>query len=86
MACLPLPDVDLPTLPSPLTITPPSPSLGADVSAELCCKLVSFDLSVFIVIPIPPLTINPAVIALINEALDKIDAFLDALPLDCPRE
>ena len=83
MACIPLPDVQLPQLPTPLTLTPPAlPDLSADV--DICCKLISLDLS--IPIPIPPLTITPTVIALINEALSKIDSYLDAIPLDCPRE
>ena len=82
MACLALPDIDLPTLPSPLTIAPPA--LGGTLNLALCCKIVSITGS--IPVPFPPQVINPPVIAFINTNLALVDAFLDAQPLKCPRE
>lgn len=83
MACIPLPAVALPVLPAPFSIDPPElPAIT--IGAEFCCKLPT--LSVTPLIPIPAAILNPAVIALINAASDVINAYIDALPLDCPRE
>lgn len=80
-----------------LPLPPPLPSLGAftieppalpavDLSIDYCCKvqLISFT---------PQIPLGPAVVAVpgaaaiiagINSALAVIQAYLDALPLDCP--
>lgn len=83
MACLPLPDVTLPTLPSPLTLDPPALD-PVTVGAEFCCKLASFTTPTYA--PFGPAVLNPAVIATINTNLALVQAYLDALPLNCPRE
>lgn len=83
MACVELPKIDLPKLPSPLSIAPPQlPSLSAD--ATICCKLVSF--SIAPKVPLPPIAINPAVVAAVNTAMDAVEAYLSAIPISCPRE
>lgn len=83
MACIELPKIELPRLPAPLSIEPPSlPALSADVT--ICCKLVAFRFGPYV--PLGPLVINPGVIALINAAADAVEGFLDAIPLECPRE
>lgn len=87
MACIPLPKLDLPTLPAPLSLTPPAPpTVSIDANLPFCCKVASLAGSFSIPIPIPPLVLNPAVIAIINAALGAVDAYLDALPLSCPKE
>ncbi len=83
MACLELPGVALPQLPSPFSIEPPGLP-GISVSVAFCCKLPSFSLS--FPFSLPSATINPGVIALVNTALKVIDGYLDAVPIDCPRE
>jgi hypothetical protein len=83
MACIPLPDVALPTLPSPLTLTPPDPGISFD--PELCCKLLPFPVATP-PISLPPAVINGATLAILTNALSAVQTYLDALPLDCPRE
>jgi len=82
MACIPIPSVPFPTLPSGITLTPPIPSVEFD--AELCCKIAQFEATA------PPVSIgvalNPAIAAAITAALQGVQDYLDALPLDCPRE
>lgn len=84
MACIPLPAVTPPVLPAPFSIAPPAPP-AISVALTACCKL-SVIPPLTIPIPIPPLVLNPAVIATINAALQTVDAYLDALALPCPRE
>jgi hypothetical protein len=55
------------------------------VALTACCKLPVIP-PITIPIPIPPLVLNPVVIATINAALQTIDAYLDLLALPCPRE
>ncbi len=83
MACLELPPIDLPTLPSPLSIEPPDlGTLSAD--ATICCKL--FSVKIPLSIPLGPLVINPGVIIAINQTIKKLREFKAALPLRCARE
>lgn len=84
MACVPIPQVPNPELPFPLTIAPPeTPDPG--FSADLCCKILAFTIPTP-PIPLPPGTVNPATAALITSNLAAVQAYLDALPLKCPRE
>lgn len=88
MACLSLPA--FPSLPDlgPLSLEPPElPSIS--LSADFCCK-IEFTFSFVPAIPLGPAIIAipgaSAVIALINQALGTIDAYVDMIPLDCPLE
>lgn len=83
MACTPLPQVSAPELPAPLSIDPPSVSVEFD--AAMCCKIIPFAAATP-PIPLPPLTLNPAVNAIITENIALVQAFLDSLPLECPKE
>lgn len=83
MACIPLPDIELPTLPSPLTIDPPAVSVSFETG--LCCKLLNLP-PVGVAIDLPPGTLNPAIIVTLNENIAAVQAYLDSLPLDCPKE
>lgn len=83
MSCLPLPDPTLPTLPDGITLEPELPDLIG--SPELCCKLTSFP---FVTPPLPaPVGIvNPALAQLIAGAMTSLKAYVDALPLRCPKD
>ena len=82
MACIPIPDITLPTLPVGISITPPA--FGGIVVPGLCCNLVP----PFTVIPpitLPPLVANPAVLVALNATLQGIQTFINGLVPDCPR-
>ena len=83
MACTPLPKVPLPTLPGGLSLTPPQPS--ASFNADLCCKMLPVPLATPAA-PLPPLTINPGVIAIVNQVMSQITTFLNSLTIPCPKE
>jgi hypothetical protein len=84
MACIPIPTVAPPTLGLGLSLLPPAlPSIN--FGADLCCKLLQFSI-VPPPIPLPPLVLNPAVLAALGPVFAAINAYLDALPLDCPLE
>lgn len=85
MACVTLPP--FPPLPSlgPFSLTPPALP-PVNLSINFCCQLslVSFTP----VIPLGPLVLAvpgaSVVILGINTALAVIQAYIDAIPLDCP--
>jgi hypothetical protein len=84
MACLELPVPVLPTLGLGLNIEPPTlPSFSGDL--RLCCKILQFDI-VPPPIPLPPLVFNAAVTVSLTAAIAAVQAYIDALPLDCPKE
>jgi hypothetical protein len=73
-----------PTLGGGLSLEPPAlPSVN--FSGELCCKIVAFTIPLP-PIPLPPLVLNAGVSAAIAAAFSAVQAYLDALPLDCPLE
>ncbi len=83
MACLPLPIPQLPTLPSGFSVEAPGlPEFSGDIA--LCCKLVHYNFE--FPITLGPLVINSTLLIAINAAIDTVQAYLDALPLDCPRD
>ncbi len=84
MACIPIPELPNPTLGLGLSIEPPSlPSFSGDV--DLCCKILSFNI-VPPPLPLPPFALNAAVTATLNNCIAAVQAYIDALPLDCPSE
>ena len=83
MACVPLPKVEVPKLPAPLSIAPSVPTLSFD--AALCCKVLPFPLATP-AIPLPPLLVNPALIAIVNQTMSKVTAFINSLSIPCPKE
>lgn len=86
MPCTPGIAVTAPDLPSPLSLTPPDPSVSFD--ASLCCKLpiVPLGASLSDFVTIPPIILNPAVIAILNALIDKAIVFVNLKPIDCPLE
>lgn len=84
MPCIPGPKVDLPTLPAPLTLGLPEANLGP-VTINICCVLPPFTTPP-LVVPIPPVILNPGIIATFNGKVQMIQAFLDKFQHDCPRE
>ncbi len=84
MACVPIPEAPVPELPAPLTIAPPAtPDPGFD--AALCCKILQFTVPAPPV-PLPPLVVNGPTSAIIKAALAAVQAYIDAIPVKCPRE
>lgn len=83
MPCTPGLSVAPIALPSPFTFTPPEVSVDFDIA--LCCKLPPLPVELPI-IPLPTLILNPAVVALLNLAIDKVVSYLNLQPLDCPLE
>lgn len=75
----------LPPLPDifPLTLTPPTlPPISGDLT--ICCKLVQF---VFVpILPVGPILINSAVMAVINAQIAIVNGFIRAMQLPCPKE
>lgn len=90
MACLALDPPPIPTLPAPLTL-----GLGfpiPDFNPKLCCKLLPPEVRAAIkaaqdaIPPLPPLVLNPALVAVINGYISQINAYKLALPFECPFE
>lgn len=82
--CLKGPTITPPTLGLGLSLEPPAlPSVN--FNGELCCKLLQFSI-VPPPIPLPPLVLNPGVATAIASVFSAVQAYLDALPLDCPTE
>jgi hypothetical protein len=84
MPCLPIPELPFPELPGQLSITPPIPT-PPDFDPKLCCKLLPFQIKAP-PLPIPPLVLNPAALAVLRTAQTAIRTYRDAIPLKCPRE
>jgi hypothetical protein len=84
MPCTPLPTLALPTLPAPLTLTPPAPP-SIDFDPSLCCKLLPFPVTTPPV-PLPVGVLNPAVVAVLTQQMAAAQSFLDSLSFSCPRE
>jgi hypothetical protein len=81
--CIQGPVLPLPTLPAPLSLSPPVPPALPGIPG-LCCKLpISLAIPP---IPIPSAVLNPAVIATLNGYIAVMKAYLRALPLPCPKE
>jgi hypothetical protein len=84
MACTPIPTLPMPSLPGGITLTPPeTPDPG--FSADLCCKILQFAIPTP-PIPLPPGVVNAGTAAIIKTTLASVQAYLDALPVSCPRE
>ena len=84
MACVPIPEIPLPSLPFPITIAPPAtPDPG--FAADLCCKILQFSIPTP-PIPLPVGVVNPATSAIIKSNLAIVMAYIDAIPVNCPRE
>lgn len=86
MGCISPPALPAPpALPSPLSLSPPAlPPL--DLSIDFCCRydLISWHPT----IPLGPAVLAipgaSAVVILVNQAMDAIKPYLDAIALDCP--
>ncbi len=83
MACVPIPDVPLPTLPDGITIAPTFPTFSFDPT--LCCKILQLPLTIP-PIAIPPFLLNTGVNTVIANAVKAVQDYIDQLPHDCPKE
>lgn len=94
MACLEVPKVPVPQLPSPLKITLPSFDLPPTFDARLCCNVHipipnPLELPPFNSLPpIPPgPVINLGLINAVLGTLNKLNDWIDSLPkFTCPLE
>lgn len=84
MPCVPLPRLPLPTLPEGISISVPLPPFPAISIDSPCCLLPPLQ-TPKIPIPLPPLVVNPALVATIRAGLAAIEAYEAMIPLDCPR-
>lgn len=84
MACLELPDVPIPALPFPLSLTPPAiPDIPG--LPDFCCKLPIPPIPP-IPIKIPPLLINVAFTTALETYIEVAKAYIDSLAFNCPLE
>lgn len=83
MPCVELPKLPVPQLPSPFTIAIALPTASFDFS--LCCKLLPFAIATP-PIPIPPIVLNPAVIAALNAGVATVIGYINSLAVPCPLE
>jgi hypothetical protein len=84
MPCLPLPALPLPSIPAPFSLIPELPKVPS-IQLDVCCQAINLG-EPNIPIPLPPLVLNTGVIQLMNKGIAVVRAYLDALPIDCPRE
>lgn len=87
MACIPNPVPEIPELPAGLTIQAPFPSVPALApgAVPICCNLPVFPVSIPVPTPLPPIAVNPAIMATIEAGIAAARAWRRSLPLDCPR-
>ena len=82
MACIDLPIPTIPTLPSPLTIGITLPPFA--FALNLCCNILPFALAIP---PIPlAITLDLAIIHIINEQIAIVQRYLDQIAIPCPKD
>ena len=84
MACVPIPQVVLPELGFGLSLAPPQ-LIEPSFDLTLCCKILSFTVPIP-PIPLPPLVVNAGTAAILGQVTEAINAFLDQLTFECPKE
>lgn len=84
MPCIPSPKLPIPSLPAGISISVPLPPLPSISLDGACCILPTLQ-TPKIPIPLPPLVVNPALVATLRAGLAAIEAYEAAIPLDCPR-
>lgn len=85
MACDPFELPPLRELPSPLTITPPSLPAIPEGDLKFCCKILTLPVAPELP-PLLPGVLNAGVVDVLKQSIAAVTTYLDALPLDCPRE
>lgn len=84
MACVPIPEIPQPVLPAGFSLTPPAP-FPLPYAAGICCQTINFTTGAP-PLPLPPLIVNPAFIIALTHAISVAQAYIDALPVTCPKE
>lgn len=85
LPCTQVPAPPAPQLPSPFTIGVGASLPTFNFDPALCCKVLPFEPKPP-PIPIPPGVLNPAVVAVINQALAAMATFFDGASFGCPLE
>ena len=82
MACVSVQLPAVPSLPDPFTFGVDPPSFSGDLA--VCCKILAFSITP------PPIALGAPLLAPINAAIEAfvagVEAYIDALPLECPKE
>lgn len=84
MACLELPDAPIPTLPSPLSLSPPAIP-DAPGLPDYCCKL-PIPPTPPIPIKIPSVLINTTFTTTLEAYIEVAKTYIDSLAFTCPLE
>lgn len=84
MACVPIPVIPQPVLPSGFNLNPPAP-FPLPYPTGICCQTVNFGIG-GPPLPLPPFVVNVAFIAALTAAIAVAQAYIDAIPLTCPKE
>lgn len=85
MACDPLDLPPIPGLPAPLTIAPPTLPAIPEGDLKFCCKILELPVAPELP-PLPTGVLNAGVVEVLKQSIAAVQTYLDALPLDCPRE
>lgn len=85
MACSPLPTPPAPPpLPGGISLEPPAPPPFPG-APDACCRIIDFP-SIPAIVSFPPGTLNPGVMAGLDALMAGVQAFIDGLSFNCPRE
>lgn len=85
LICKKLEIPNLPTLPTGISLGIDFPGVGFNFDLTLCCKI--FQLPIGLLPPIDlGISIQLPIIIALNELIVTINAYLDAIPMFCPKE
>lgn len=82
--CSPMTVPPIPVLPSGFSLAAAIPGIGHVFDVKLCCKIFQLPIGLP---PIPlGISVSLPLIAALNSCIGIVNAYLDAIPLLCPRE
>jgi len=84
MPCNPVPSIPIPTLPDGISLALPLPNPPSVSTPSPCCLLPELP-PITLPITLPPAIVNIAFVATLRVAIEAANAWLESLPLTCPR-
>lgn len=84
MACVPIPVIQQPPLPAGFGFSPPDP-FPLPYPNDICCQTIPFP-AVAPPLPLPSFILNLAFIAAVTAGIGVAQAYMDSIPLTCPKE